>query len=634
MIETGWTDKAYFDHVSRAWAALPRLDPGDACLREEIRDSWVRCAAAGLSCGQAEDNVRRLYGHLRSEPGREIPSAEGCYTARFTVGEREVVLSIIGQSAGERLGLLEDERRVGTTAIALAWRLKRGISVNGPEHYARCLHGHYSYAEPVFDSRQQVCGVCCVDSVDCRTTEQLRPLVHTLACVGGAIWWMKQEDRDRDIAINGLLEQIPQGVVYIDRKNVIRYFNRRALEAFGLKNTGEDSIIFTRCIALVCNAHGQGWQSASVNYRDNKKVEVMVLPLSEHTHERLILLDDRRAKPREKDEGRQALWNFEDVLTASPEMLRLKRAAAQAAAYHVPVMLVGASGTGKEMLAHAIHNASPWRDGPFVALNASAIAPNLVESELFGYERGSFTDASQEGKVGYFEAASGGTLFLDELDSIPYEVQTKLLRAVSSRSIRRIGGTADIPVDVRLVSAARMDVLELARQGRFREDLYYRLSPVKLRIPDLADRTDDIPLLAGRFIAEEAQTMGVPCPQMSEDFVRCLQGCSWPGNVRELRNALRHALVFLEQGRTVLEPAVLPEYVQLEAKERGRRDRSAGRPDRSLLKQAALAAVSETLRLNGGNTEAAAKSLGVSLATVYNYAAKARRSLEWEEDGA
>lgn len=635
MSESRRTDKAYFDRVRRAWDALPEL-AADAPLREEIRASWARCIAAGLTCGEAQRNIRALYPSARSEADREAAAVDGRHAVYFDAGDQRAVLSVIELPLEEGLNPAVDESRIGTTAPVLARRLERGVFVSGPEHYALCMHSHYSYAEPIFDTRQRVCGICMVDTADCQTTRELQTLVHIIACVGNAICWMELDSRDRYSAVAGLLEQIPQGAVYIDRKNVISHYNRRALEVFGLKNTSEDSVIFARCIALICNARGSGRQSAAVDYRGCKReIALTVLSLSEHTYERLILLDDRRVQPGGEDGERRAVWTFEDVLAASPEMLRLKENAALAAAYHVPVMLVGKSGVGKEMLAHAIHNASPWREGPFVALNASAIAPNLVESELFGYERGSFTGASQEGKVGYFEAASGGTLFLDELDSIPYEVQTKLLRAISSRSIRRIGGTTDIPVDVRLVSASRVDVLELAQQGQFREDLYYRLSPVKLRIPDLADRPADIPLLAGRFLAGEAQTLGVPCPEMSAAFLRCLQGCSWPGNVRELRNALRHALVFLEPGQTVLEPDVLPEYLQREAVERAGAPRGASRPDESLLKQAALAAVWETLRLNGGDAEGAAKSLGVSLATVYNYAAKARDcGLDKEEGGA
>lgn len=170
-------------------------------------------------------------------------------------------------------------------------------------------------------------------------------------------------------------------------------------------------------------------------------------------------------------------------------------------------MLVGASGSGKEMFAQSIHNASSRRNGPFVALNASAIAPNLVESALFGYERGAFTGASQDGKTGYFEAASGGTLFLDELDSVPFDVQTKLLRVLSSKRARRIGGTEDIPVDVRIISAGRVDVTALIERHAFREDLYYRLSPDKIRIPPLAARRKDIPILARSFLEKETKAL-------------------------------------------------------------------------------------------------------------------------------
>jgi len=219
--------------------------------------------------------------------------------------------------------------------------------------------------------------------------------------------------------------------------------------------------------------------------------------------------------------------------------------------------------------------------------------------------------------------ASGGTLFLDELDSVPFDVQTKLLRVLSSKRARRVGGTEDIPVDVRIISAGRVDVTALIERHAFREDLYYRLSTVKIRIPPLAARREDIPILARSFLEKETRALAIPCPELSPEFLRCLCAYDWPGNVRELHNTLRYALVFLEPGQLTLKPDLLPNEL-LAAEKADSPFSEGGIEDESTLKLAGILAVSEYCR-HGGSVEKIAENLGVSAATVYNYMTKARR---------
>lgn len=631
MVGVRQTDDRYFAYVRARWSELPRLSPQDSVIPAEIQASWKRCVSAGLTTQAASQRVQAMFGQFEAESERETAVADGRHSFYFDMGGQRVILSVTELPAGSGDNPSIAEERIGTNAVALACRLKRGVFVNGPEHYAEALHDRYTYAEPILDTRQRVCGVCCVNSGSCQITAELCSLVHALSGIGSTIYWMALDSRARENAIATLLDGIPQGAVYIDRKNIIKYFNRLALEVFGLKNTSEDSVIFARCVALICNSLSNGRQSAIIDYRNNRKeIYITAVPLSEYKYEKLLLLEERGAA-RTHAPGQQPKWTFEDILTTTPRMIQIKEKAARAAAYNVPVMLVGKSGSGKEMFAQAIHNASSRKNGPFIALNASAIAPHLVESTLFGYDRGAFTGASQGGKVGYFEAASGGTLFLDELDSIPFDVQTKLLRAISSKSIRRVGGTEDIPVDVRLISAGRVDVLELTRTRVFREDLYYRLSPVKLRIPDLAERREDIPALTHSFLENEARTLAIPCPEPSEEFMARLYAYAWPGNVRELHNALRHALVFLEPGRLTLEADMLPDHLLQESSGPLPPPGPLHAGEESVLKLAELVAVCEGLKRSHGNVEETAARLGLSNATVYNCMAKARRyGLSWE----
>jgi two-component system response regulator AtoC len=206
------------------------------------------------------------------------------------------------------------------------------------------------------------------------------------------------------------------------------------------------------------------------------------------------------------------------------------------------ILILGESGTGKELVARAIHDASPRRQRRFVAINCAAIPANLLESELFGHMKGSFTDASRD-KPGLFEDADGGTLFLDEVGELPLALQGKLLRALQEGEIRRIGETTSIKVDVRLIAATLRDLLSDALAGRFREDLYYRLNVVPVALPPLRDRREDIPQLARFFMARHAARHARPGVELSDEVLHALEDQPWPGNVRELENVLERALV-------------------------------------------------------------------------------------------
>ncbi|MGH7822306.1 MAG: sigma-54 interaction domain-containing protein, partial [Candidatus Binatia bacterium] len=233
---------------------------------------------------------------------------------------------------------------------------------------------------------------------------------------------------------------------------------------------------------------------------------------------------------------------FENIVGASPAMRRLFEMIDKVAGTDVTVLVRGESGTGKELVANALHYRSPRRSRPLVKMNCAALSRELVESELFGHERGAFTGAiaTREGK---FEAADGGTLFLDEVGDMPLETQAKLLRAIQEKEFERVGGNQPIRVDVRLIAATNQDLEAQTAAGRFREDLYYRLKVVELVIPPLSERREDIPLLVDHFLAEAAQRFGRPRKPLTEAAFRACVGHSWKGNVRELRSAIEQALL-------------------------------------------------------------------------------------------
>jgi two-component system response regulator AtoC len=249
---------------------------------------------------------------------------------------------------------------------------------------------------------------------------------------------------------------------------------------------------------------------------------------------------------------------FEQVIGRSPSFRELIATAARVAAYPTTVLLTGESGTGKEAVARAIHGSSPRAEAPFVAINCGAIPENLLESELFGHEKGAFTGAERP-REGLFTEANGGTLLLDEIGELPQSLQVKLLRALQERRIRPVGGSREREIDVRVIAATARDLIEEVATHRFREDLYYRINVVHLHIPPLRTRRDDIPLLANHFLGRHSERLGIVAEPLSPAVMALLVRYAWPGNVRELENVLERALV-LSAGS--IEPEHLPEHVR------------------------------------------------------------------------
>ncbi len=236
---------------------------------------------------------------------------------------------------------------------------------------------------------------------------------------------------------------------------------------------------------------------------------------------------------------------FAGIIARSPAMTRVFATIRKVADYRSTVLLSGESGTGKEMVARALHTESSRRDGPFVAVNCGAIPEPLLESELFGHVRGAFTDASRD-KRGLFEEANGGTLFLDEIGDMPLSLQVKLLRVLQEGEIRRVGDSKSRPIDVRVVAASLHELEELVRAGRFREDLFYRLNVLPLRLPPLRERPEDIPLLIEHFLQRYNDLIGTRVHGVSPQAMERLTAYAWPGNVRELENVIERALVLAD----------------------------------------------------------------------------------------
>jgi two-component system NtrC family response regulator len=273
------------------------------------------------------------------------------------------------------------------------------------------------------------------------------------------------------------------------------------------------------------------------------------------------------------------------------------------------VMLLGESGTGKEVLARGLHDSSSRKNGKFVAINCAAIPENLLESELFGFEKGAFTGASKQ-TLGKIETANGGTLMLDEIGDLPFSLQAKLLRFLQERKIERLGGRQEIAVDVRIVCATHQDLSALSKEGRFREDLYYRLAEVVVNIPPLRQRVGDAALLAHALLRRYAHEYKRPALRLSEDAVRAVESHAWPGNIRELENRIKRAAIMADGSQISCSDMDLlnavPDILDTSLDLRQARDR------------AEKAAIITALGRVNGNIVRAAELLGVSRPTLYD----------------
>jgi len=322
---------------------------------------------------------------------------------------------------------------------------------------------------------------------------------------------------------------------------------------------------------------------------------------------RQIRVENRQLK---QDIRRKDRATITRPIGKSRRFLDVLRLAEQVAPTDSTVLIQGESGTGKEVLAHFIHNLSNRVHGPFLSINCGALPENLLESELFGHVKGSFTGAVRD-KQGLFAAARGGTFFLDEVGEMPPSLQIKLLRVLQEREVIPVGATETIPVDVRIVAATNRDLEEEVRRGHFRSDLFYRLNVIAVELPSLRDRRDDLVLLIDHFFQELAADGGNASKALSSDALDAVMVYDWPGNVRELQNALEHAVV-LSKG-SLIEPTALPERITRRRREPLVAERSSPNPSLDVIERAYIMWV---LQAEGGNKTRAAEVLGIDPSTL------------------
>ena len=352
------------------------------------------------------------------------------------------------------------------------------------------------------------------------------------------------------------------------------------------------------------------WVMAEVIFRDIDELKELA--------KKMHLLEQK------VDYFKQKIWDIpstrfilEDIIGNTSEMKALKNKAERFSRSSQPVLILGESGTGKEMLAHGIHSAGPRANELFVSVNCASIPKDLLESELFGYKGGAFTGARREGKIGKFELADHGTIFLDEIGDLPLEMQAKLLRVIEYKEIERIGGSKPIFCDFRLIAATNKNLEEMVAKGSFREELYFRLNVLVLRIPPLRERIQDIPDLCQHFLKTAADLPAGSNIELGPEVKKLFQGYSWPGNVREVQNSINSSINSLEPRQNTVEIRHIPKYL---LKEVLFKPRAMGTPPYSLRKfkeACEKEAIRNVLDFTKKNKVKASKLLGISRNALY-----------------
>ncbi len=337
-----------------------------------------------------------------------------------------------------------------------------------------------------------------------------------------------------------------------------------------------------------------------------------------HDISEIMALTEELAQARKLIRRLKARYTWSDIIGKSPALVSAKEQALRAAETPATVLLRGESGTGKELFAHAIHNASSRQKGQFVRVNCAALSEELLESELFGYVEGAFTGALKGGKRGLFEEASGGTIFLDEIGEINLSLQRKLLRVLQEREIIRVGSTAPVTVDVRVISATNANLEQKIKDGSFKSDLYYRLNVIPIVIPALRKIKEDIPLLANHIISKLNQDYGRQVEQITDGAIAVLQEYDWPGNVRELENVIGRAMISMKPSERTIEAMHLPVF---ECERIGQiilgTSGGPSRPLSQVIAEAEKTAIERALSETKGNREQAAQILGTAVRNLY-----------------
>jgi transcriptional regulator of acetoin/glycerol metabolism len=520
-------------------------------------------------------------------------------------------------------GCLRSVEHAGTNAIGLCLKEIKPIQLTGAEHYKVHHHPWTCSSAPIIDGQDQLVGAITLSG---RSIGQHQ---HTLALVIAAADTIKTQLRERSLIVekqrlNSMLtsiyNSITDGIIAIDSMQRITHLNSIAfkmLELEGKPVLGKhlNHVLHPDQSLLQAISAKQYFHANEASFHTPRGICSYICSVDPvyntagHELGTIIKLSEKRQmiKIAKQIGGNYAKYEFDDIKGQSPEIRRQIQIAKISANTHSRILIVGESGTGKELFAQAIHSYSHRRNEPFVAISCAAIPRDLIESELFGYRGGAFTGARRNGMMGKFEFANKGTLFLDEVNSLPLSAQAKLLRVLQQNEILRLGDNQPISIDVRVIAASSVDLLDEVENANFREDLYYRLNVVEILIPPLRERKEDLELLIDHILTRQCEKLGFSKPAVSEDASEIMKTYHWPGNIRELENSIARALM-LSQGETIM-PEHLPVRPRKKVK---RRDHPT-----MTLRDGNKQIIEATLKECGGNVSKTARQLKIARSTLY-----------------
>jgi len=551
-----------------------------------IASSWKRCYAYKVDpydgvCHQVLDQEEFAKARKRRSQliNIALPLMQKLYNyvtgSGFLVmltDERGIILEMLGdeetikkaQAINFFKGAVWTEEQVGTNAIGTVLKERIPLQVNSCEHYCQLHHTWTCSAAPIFNQREQLIGVVNMSGPYQKTHQ------HTLGMVVSAadaiMYQMRVQHQNTQLKVmnermRNIFMTMSEGAVLVNKSGKITNINQVAEGIFGLAETEVEGKpveqFFPELVKIIGSLNkGQDVLDVETPIQGAAGITHCVASAKSIRDENgqvngLVIIFNPAKRIRNlvnRLSGAHASFYFSDVIGRSPQLLEAVRTAKLAANKLSNILLQGESGTGKELFAQAIHNASSRKNGPFVAVNCGAIPRELLGSELFGYAEGAFTGARRGGRSGKFEMASGGTLFLDEIGEMPLGKQVSLLRAVQEKEITRIGDDKIIPVDVRIICATNKDLKAEVEKGNFRQDLYYRLNVITIKLPALRERPEDIPLQFNHFLKEASSKMGMPVPRVQPEVMEYLIKYDWPGNVRELQNVVERMLNICNDG--------------------------------------------------------------------------------------
>lgn len=618
-------------------------------VRKEVYDSWLRSKSHHVSPENARKHIlsdtelaqyisqnQILYDIASSFLNTLYQFVKGsgfvCLFAEKNgyilnaIGDEDIVRMASFQQIPLVIGSCRSEAIMGTNAIGTPLCTGKPIQLSAYEHYIELSSNWTCSGAPII-LNTEILGVICISGSFSNVHS------HTLGMAMSAAAAISQQLRltQTKNQLQTAIDSIHSGVFLLDNNYNITFINAIAANTLGYtpeeilsssykrifpqldlnrvkKNVydfettaygKEDSIQCFITIKFVQSSTSSSKDSFLISFRKNEHIRNLV----------------------NKYIGSDARFTFNHIIGECPAIKRIKMLAKKVSISSTNVLITGESGTGKELFAQSIHNSSFFSKGPFIAINCGAIPKDLIESELFGYEAGSFTGAKRDGRAGKFELANNGTLFLDEIGDMPYDVQVRLLRVLQEKSVTRIGGKKSIPLNIRIIAATNQNLEKAIENQTFRSDLYYRLNVFSIHIPPLRERGDDVFLLARHFLLKYQNPDYKPIYHIDDDVKRIFQQYQWPGNIRELENVIERACILTANGALTLEalPSNMIKTINMASDHN-----SVMKPESSVTMPKILTAdetekqlILEHLCLSSGNVKKAAESLGISRRTLY-----------------